>query len=385
MNKDDIFEKIKARSPNLNWVPDRTILLVRHGSHAYGTNTETSDEDFKGVCIPPKNYYLGFMSRFEQAEMKAPDPDCSIYEIQKFFRLAADCNPNCLEMLFVEPEDHLYVSELGKILIDNRDRFLSKKIKHTMTGYAISQLKRIKLHKSWLMDPPTKPPTRKDMGLPEETLIPKDQLMAANAEIQKELDKFQFNFMEDLSEAYKIEVRNTMSAMLSELKVTSEQHWQAAARKIGFDDNFIELMKKEREYSNAKLRWNQYQNWKATRNPKRAELEAKYGYDCKHAAQLARLLRSCREVLTTGKLIVKRPDREELLAIRNGAWTYEQLLEFAEKEDRELTELYNSTNILPKTPDIKYLDLLCEKLVVDSFAPLFRWFQPKKEIEGYTG
>jgi hypothetical protein len=29
------------------------------------------------------------------------------------------------------------------------------------------------------------------------------------------------------------------------------------------------------------------------------------------------------EILTQGKVIVKRPDREEILAIKNGAWSYE--------------------------------------------------------------
>ena len=39
-----------------DWVADRTFLLVRTGSHAYGTNIETSDEDFKGICVPPESY-----------------------------------------------------------------------------------------------------------------------------------------------------------------------------------------------------------------------------------------------------------------------------------------------------------------------------------------
>src|ERR1039458_5020213 len=34
----------------------------------------------------------------------------------------------------------------------------------------------------------------------------------------------------------------------------------------------------------------QYNGWKAQRNPKRAELEAKFGYDTKHAMHLVRLM-----------------------------------------------------------------------------------------------
>ncbi len=84
---------------NLNWLQSRTVLLVRHGSHAYGLATETSDLDIKGVAIPPADYFLGFLKRFEQAESK--QPDMSIYDIRKFFQLACDCNPNIIEVLVV--------------------------------------------------------------------------------------------------------------------------------------------------------------------------------------------------------------------------------------------------------------------------------------------
>lgn len=377
MSKHQVLDLIEKRSPHLSWMQDRTVLLVRHGSHAYGTNTATSDEDFKGIAIPPKNYFLGTMHRFEQAELKAPDPDAVIYDIRKFFNLAADCNPNIIEVLHTDPSDHFLVDPIGEIILEHKDAFLSKKIKHTFLGYSVAQLKRIKTHKRWIMNPPTHPPTRKELGLPEQTLIPADQLMAAQAEIQKELDRFQFDFMEGLEESRKIEVRNTVTGMLAELKITTDQHWQASARKIGLSDNFIQLMQREREYAGAKREWDQYQNWKKTRNATRAMLEEKFGYDTKHAYHLVRLIRMCREILTTGVVLVKRPDREELLAIRNGAWTYDQLIEFAEREEQKLNELYNMSNVLPKSPDKEMLDKLCIKLVEKSLSQ-YSWYNIRK-------
>lgn len=361
MNLPSFFNQF---SSHLSWIKDKTIYLVRAGSHSYGTNIEGSDTDYKGICIPPKQYYLGCQNKFEQAELH--DPDTVIYEITKFFRLAADNNPNCLEALFVDPEDIIYCNFLGAKLLDSRDLFLSKRIKFTMSGYAISQLKRIKLHKRYLLNPPKTPPSRADLGLPEQTLIPQDQFMAAQAEIQKELDKFQFDFMDALDESTKINIRATVSEMMTELKISSEDHWMAAARKIGLSDNFIELMKKERQYASAKKEWHQYQEWKKNRNPARYVLEEKYHYDCKHAYHLVRLLRQCKEALLTGRLVVKRADREELIAIRNGAWTYDELLAFAEKEEKELNELYNSSTALPKHPDRAKLENLCIELVEES-------------------
>lgn len=373
---DKVFDKLQK---NVDWIKDRTVLLVRHGSHAYGTNTASSDEDFKGIAIPPRPYFLGSQFRFEQAELK--DPDLVIYEIRKFFNLAAACNPNIIEVLHTDPADHFVVDPIGEVILDNKDKFLSKRIKHTFMGYSISQLKRIKTHRRWILNPPATPPTRESLGLPEHTLIPRNQLEAATAEIQKELDRFQFDFMEELTEPMKIAVRSAMAEMLAELKITTDQHWEAASRKIGLSDNFIQLMQREREYNGKKEEWDHYQEWKKSRNRARYELEEKYGYDTKHGYHLVRLIRMCREILTTGKVIVKRPDREELLAIRNGQWEYDKLIEFAESEDKALQELYLKSNVLPKTPDFKYIDALCIELVEKSLSK-YSWYSVKKYLNG---
>jgi uncharacterized protein len=356
-----VLTKIIHTSPHLKWMGERTVFMVRHGSMAYGTNIEGSDEDFKGVTIPTKPYYLGSQHKFEQAELK--DPDAVIYEISKFFNLAAACNPNIIEVLHVDPSDYELLTPIGTAILNNKDRFLSKRIRFTFGGYAYQQLKRIKLHRRYFINPPKAPPTRKDMGLPEQTLIPADQMMAAEADVQKELEKLNFDFLDGVQEATKIEIRGVMIKMLAEMKITVDTQWASSARKVGLDDNFIEIMQKERSYKNAKLEWDNFIKWKETRNRERYEMEVKYGADMKHGYHLIRLLRMAREILTTGKVLVKRPDREELIAIRNGAWTYEKLVEVAEGMNKELDELYKTCKVLPKTPDMKYLDELCIGLI----------------------
>jgi len=365
----DVIEKIVKQSSHLSWMRDGVIYLTLYGSKAYGTDTPTSDEDYKGVAIPPKQYFYGFQHKFEQAELK--EPDTVIYDIRKFFNLASNANPSIIETLYTDDKDRVLVSPIGEILLANRDRFLSKRVRYTFAGYSRSQLNRIQLHRRYLLNPPTHFPTRKEFGLPEETLIPADQLMAAEAEIKKELEKYQFDFLGELSEPMKIMIRNSMSDILTDLKISKDDQWLAASRKVGFNDNFIEFMKKERAYKNLKTEWDNFQTWKKNRNVKRAADEAKFGYDAKHAYHLIRLMRMCREILTTGKVIVKRPDREELLAIRNGAWSYEQIVEFAEREDKDLQLVYETSNVLPKTPDIKLLDNLCVELVARQLCDVY--------------
>lgn len=350
---------------NLEWLRERAILVVTHGSHAYGLNTPTSDLDIKGVAIPPREYFHGFAKRFEQAESK--EPDMVIYDIRKFFALAADCNPNIIEVVWGAAEHIRGATVIGLRLLGLCGDFLSKKAKHTFSGYAFSQLKRIRTHRRWLLSEIKPPPTRAEMGLPERTVIPADQLSAAHAAIEKKLATWQLDDMSGLDQAAKVQILNSLAEMLAEMKITGDATYTAAGRSIGYDENFLRLLDLERAYKSRRAEWDQYQNWKANRNPTRAALEAKHGYDCKHAMHLVRLMRMCREILTEGKVIVKRPDRDELLAIRNGAWSYDRLEEWAEKQDAELTEVAK-TSKLPNAPDRAYLDRVCSEMVEASLS-----------------
>lgn len=319
------------------WLKDSTIYLTKHGSYAYGTNIESSDQDFKGVAIPPLEYFLGYAQKFEQAE--SHQPDLVIYDIRKFFKLAADCNPSIIEVLFTDECDHLINSTAGVTLLVKRQLFLSKKAKFTFSGYAISQLKRIETHRRWLLNPPTHQPMRGEFNLLEIRPIAKEQLGAAEAAIRQELN------LESGLPAWEVQAN--------------------AARQLGYDENFIDYIQREQRYRTAAAEWKQFETWKAERNQARAELERKFGYDTKHAMHLVRLMRMCREILTTGKVNVKRPDAKELLEIRAGAWTYATLMEWAEAQDKELNELYETSNVLPRSPNLQQLDLLCEGIVRD--------------------
>lgn len=358
--------EIKGRVP---WINDRLVLYVVHGSRAYGTSLPTSDYDYKGVCIAPKEYHLGFVRKFEQAEYK--DPDAVVYELRKFMKLASDCNPNIIEVLWTDPEDHVHVSPAGRSLLENRELFLSKKAKFTFSGYAKSQLGRIRSHRSWLLNPPKAQPTRKEFGLPEQTSIGKERFGAIQAAVQARMDRWNVDW-EVLPRAERIQFREALEKTIAEMGVsTYEDQWESACHLLGMESNFVELISAEKRYRQAKIHWRQYQEWKANRNEQRATLEAQYGFDTKHGMHLVRLMRMGEEILRTGHVQVRRPDAEELLAIRNGAWTCDQLIEWAEEKERVLDELYE-TSTLCKQPDRDALDRLCVELVEDSLRGSIR-------------
>jgi hypothetical protein len=352
-------------SGNLTWLPERTIYLTKHGSHSYGTNIPTSDLDIRGIAVPPRNYYIGLTNNFEQASVE--EPDMVIFEIRKFLKLASECNPNALEIIFTEPEDHLLMTPAAELLIENRDLFLTKRAKHTFQGYAHAQMKRILTHRRWLLNPVEHQPTRKECGLPERTIIPQDQISAANSAIKKKIDEWSWKEMDDLDPALRQSIHTEFYNRLVEITSWQDDEiesktWRAAANTLSFDTNFIEFLDKERLYTNKYKEWKQYQEWKKNRNPKTAELEAKYQFDPKHAMHLSRLSRACKELLLTGKLNVRRPDAEELIAIRNGAWTFEYLCEWFEKQSKEIEEA-EKISLLPKAPNHDKIDKLSVKII----------------------
>lgn len=374
-------ERFKARPPGqMDWLKDHTILLTAAGSRSYGTNRPDSDVDVKGVTVPPRGYRDGFLHHFSQADgkehlqqfienltdeesraiAKRDGLDGVVFGLPKFMKLAADCNPNVVEALFVADQDVLICTKHGELLREARKEFLSRKALYTFRGYAVAQLKRIKTHRRWLLNPPAAPPTRGDFGLPEHTVIPADQLAAARASITKRLDGWEIDF-HGLDEAEKIHVQEQIQDYLVEVSIGADEEFMAAGRLLGFSDNFLVLLDQERKYKSAQDNWVQYQGWKANRNPKRAEMEAKFGYDGKHALHLVRLMRMGREILTTGEMQVRRPDAQELLSMLQGAWSYDRLVEWAEQQDAELVELAQ-TSPLPKQPNWVKLDKLCQDI-----------------------
>lgn len=122
-----------------------TIYYARHGSHAYGLNVETSDEDFKGICIPPLEFELGFLHNFEQVEemvSKGHPADRTVYGLKKFMKLAAACNPNIIEVLFCEEGSIIHKTFCGDYLRKIRYSFLSKLAFNSFSGYALAQRKK---------------------------------------------------------------------------------------------------------------------------------------------------------------------------------------------------------------------------------------------------
>ena len=272
-----------------HWAHQRLLLKVRSGSRAHGLATSESDEDSRGVCVPPKEFLYG-LSSFEQWESEGGDH--VVFSLQKFVRLALDGNPNIIETLFTRVEDHLFVHPLAQELLERRDMFLSQKVGFKFGRYAIHQLQKIERHHRWLTTEPPVIPRPEDFG----------------AALGENSPKFP--------------------------DTASERAFRAAVK-----------------HHRA------YRAWRKNRNPKRAALEEKYGYDTKHAMHLCRLLKMGCEILEKGEVHVFRPDADWLRRVREGALSYQDLLEWVKDMEQRLSDS-ESRSVLPPEPSFEEAEAL---------------------------
>jgi predicted nucleotidyltransferase len=270
------------------WASKHAIHTIWAGSRLYGTARPDSDWDLRGVCRMPPEALLGLM-RFDQYQKHNDEEDTCIYGRTKFFALALDANPNILDILCAPPETWLAPKPEWRQVYEARHLFLSQKLRHTFSGYAVSQLKRLQRHYQWLTHPPDHAPT------------------------------------------------------LEQFSGRLESNERGGQKKI-----FPHLDAQNR-YDQAVKHWKQYQTWLREHNPARAELERKYGYDTKHASHLVRLLLQVERVLRGGDY---NPQLAEdtlgtVLGVLQGRWAYEQLVAWAEAADRRVRSM---DSVLPQRP-----------------------------------
>lgn len=287
------------------WLPKKGLMMACYaGSHLYGTTTEHSDIDIRGVCLPPESALIGLDS-FEQfqpktiaarewsgAHLGVESDDLAIYSLGKFLRLALDSNPNIVELLYAPHDAMLFHSKWWAQVLEKRSLLVSQRVVHTFAGYATGQLVRIRRHKDWLDHPPEQPDPA-DFGI-----------VIREGGQHDWTDRNQYN-------AYQSRLKN----------------------------------------------WQNYTKWRTNRNPARAELERKFGYDTKHAAHLYRLVMEANELLKTGHLTLPLDDdrRRLFMDVLGGKFSYESVVNFGSAEVEGLARFVEGSP-LPAHPDRKAIN-----------------------------
>lgn len=127
----------------------KTIFKTIFGSHLYGTNTEKSDKDYKGIYIEPiENIILKRdkdvivsttkKDKSEGVRNTAEDVDIEMKELRRFLYDAKSGQTYALDMLFSNEDLWIEFSKEWRFIVDNRHKLLSKNVQ-PYVGYIRQQ------------------------------------------------------------------------------------------------------------------------------------------------------------------------------------------------------------------------------------------------------
>jgi predicted nucleotidyltransferase len=331
------------------------IFECNAGSRAYNLSTPTSDVDTRGVFMLPRGDYLRVSPIPQQASDQKQDT--IYYELRRYMELAADCNPNIIELLWTDESDIRLATPPMREILRQRDLFISKKAYHTFSGYAFSQIKKARGQNKLVYNAePERRPLQVDYCWVIPSPYPDDGSRMPGRpiplkELSLDLSQYHVAKVEHVPYAYRLyhygaEARGVfrgepeVSRILVTESIAIEDEWP---RFRGF------LIFNEDEYAQGVKRWENYWTWIKNRNETRwvSQEAGQVDYDLKNMMHCLRLLLSCESILTNGEPRVKfvGVDREFLMDVRRGKFAYEQLMGMVEEKMKMLEELYQTSTI----------------------------------------
>ena len=326
----NIMEKLRR---SINCEEQRIALnncigLFITGSKLYGTDTPYSDTDYEGVFIEPPEYILGnqscdevsFSTGDDKTRNTSEDIDCKLYSLRKYFTLAQQNNPNKVEWFFVPNNKFVYKD--GKYwnqIIDNKDIFLSLKLKHSFSGYAKSQEHKLI----------TKKKRYEELKLFREVL---ETGIALGGEIIGDLD---------ILEAYEHKKyhKETDTVGTHYLKRMKEKYHFIEYKKTSEDTDCIKVDNKEYNFGMPIQRIYDYVNKEVETYGGRIDYIHEYGFDVKFASHLFRLYYEGLRLLRDGELVFPMPFKEVkfMKEIKAGKHNLDYLLE----KSKEMEPLFD--------------------------------------------
>jgi uncharacterized protein len=316
------------------------------GSKAYGLDTPQSDTDIKGVFVLPENDLFGL---HYLPQVNNETNDIVYYELGRFVELLLKNNPNILEMLCTPADSILYRHKVMNIL--DPELFISKLCMNTFGMYAWSQVKKARGLNKKIVNPVEK--KRKSVldfcfVLKDNGVIPLINFLEKNNLRQEFCGLTAIPHMVQMYALYYSENGEykgiVQKETANEVSLSSVPEGEVPVTYLSFNKDGYS------QYCNA---YREYQEWIEKRNENRFENSIALGrnYDTKNMMHVFRLLAMAEEIGKYGKVKVRRDDREYLLKIKHGDFSYVELVESAEKRMNGLKEIYSQSG-LQEMPDL---------------------------------
>lgn len=343
----------------------KNLLLLEcvSGSKAYGLATAASDTDIKGVFYLPENQFYG-MDYVAQVNNESNDE--VYYELGRFVELLCRNNPNILELLATPTEHILFKHPLMDRL--SVDVFLSQLCKETFAGYAHTQIRKARGYKKKAVNP--MPKERK--GVLDFCFV-----MEGHASVAVTTWLEQRQFRQEHCGLTAIPHTKGLFALFYDPEGTStysgivsgDDANEVSLSSVPKEEQALAYLYFNTEHYSAHCRdHREYWEWIEKRNEERYLSNKEHGkdYDAKNMMHTIRLLQVAEEIGREGKLHVVRKNREELLAIKKGAYDYDQLLDLADELMQRIEEAYAKSS-LPQTPDKQKI----EHILIDIRTQLY--------------
>ena len=349
------------------------IYKVIAGSRAYGLDLPTSDTDYRGIYMQPNEYMLS-TGYTEQVADKTND--IVYYDINRFMSLLQQNNPNIIENLYVPDKCVIHIDDRMMPLYENRDAFLTKKIKYTFGGYAISQIKKARGLNKKIVNP-----------MPKDRLTPLDfcyifekedgYMMKAKQWLRKH------NFNQDhigLSEMPNgVQLYKVYYDWLGEQEndnpryetLNSQPRYRGIISDDGHEIRHSEIPKgaplhgflyyNKDGYSSHCKDHKEYWEWVGNRNPHRYNdnVQNKHNYDGKNLMHCLRMLDMAIEIANGEGVNLVRPNREWLLSVRKGQVAYEEVMELITQKKDDMDAAFDTSPLPDKVDaDLVYNILL---------------------------
>ncbi|SEW33042.1 Predicted nucleotidyltransferase [Chryseobacterium wanjuense] len=356
---------------------NKKLLLLQaiSGSRSFGLATENSDTDIRGVYYLPKEEFFG-LNYIPQISNETND--ITYYEIGRLVELLQKNNPNILEVL-ASPEDCILQKNPLMDLLKPED-FLSKLCKDTFAGYAISQIKKAKGLNKKILNPIDK--ERK--SILDFCYILQNH---GSVPLKKWLREFPFSggvsegrggLLQEKCGLVSLDNTKGMFALFydesGELKykgiIQNEEANQVSVSSVPKEEKPLAyLFCNLNAYSTYCKDYREYWKWVSERNEDRYNVNQQHGqnYDSKNMMHTIRLLQSCEQIFKTNSLNIRVENRDELLDIKAGNWSYENVMKKAEHLIKSI-EYYHSISTLPDFPDLEKTT----KILIDIREDLYK-------------
>ena len=314
----------------------RQIIRMVYGSHLFGTNVESSDRDFKSVCLPSAEAILlqrvrkvGHNASSKERNLPGQE-DIEFLSLQQYLKLLCEGQTVAVDMAFV-PKEYYVEGTRGpewSAVQNNLGRFIHSNVA-TFTSFALSQVRRYSVKAERLTAVEAAHGFFAAMeglhGPSTKVGEVKMDLMGMACEHSNEI----MSFPQIINPA-----RNGAGI----------EHFECCDRKVPMGATV-------KEAGNIYRRASEFYG-------RRARLAQQMGgQDWKALMHAVRIVREAEELLLEGKITFPRPEAKLLLQVRKGELTHEKVMELIET-GLEIVEAVKVATDLPEQPDYDYADEL---------------------------